>query len=148
MTQVTAFEGADILVKISTTAKGTTLTHYCSINGSRGLTLNTENSSSVLPDCDKPKAPGWKTTRITGLGMSISGAGVAHKADVKVLSDILIAGVSVAGIVEVGGAGGATFSGKFVLTSMAITGERLEDSTFDISLESDGAITTAVIASE
>ena len=77
--------------------------------------------------------------------MSVSGAGVAHKADVKVFADILIAGESVNGTVEVGGSGGTAFTGKFALTSMSVTGERLEDSTFDIALESDGAVTRSVI---
>lgn len=138
MAEATAFVGADILVKISTTADGNTLTHYCSINGSRGLTLNTENNSTVIPDCENPKAPGWKKTRITGLGLSIDGAGVAHKPDVKVLSDILISGESVNGSVEVGGSGGTAFVGKFAITSLSVTGERLDDSTFNIALESDG----------
>lgn len=145
MSEITAFKGADILVKISTGVGDNTLVAYCSINSSRGIGLTAETTGSVLPDCDDPYAAGWKSTNVTGLSLSVSGAGVSHKPDVKVLADLLIAGQPVNGSVEVGGSGGTAFTGKLVITSLNITGDRTDNAEFDIAFESDGEIVTSAI---
>lgn len=144
MAQIDAFQGAAVLVKISLDG-GTTFTHPCSINTTRGITLNTETSSTVLPDCTDPTAPGWSTTRITGLSATVDGAGVAEKGDIKPYADAVVAGVAVQCVVEVGGSGGTSFTGEFAITSWGITGSRLEDVTFDITLQSNGEVVVAAI---
>ena len=144
MAVVDAFRGADILVKLSTDG-GTTHIHYCSVNSSRGVTLNTETTTQNLPDCDNPFDPSWQSMHVTAKSVSVSGAGMAHKPDIAIFSDLWNGGTKIPAIVEVGGTGGVSFSGEFIISSISWTGERLENAEFDISFESDGEIIIANI---
>lgn len=144
MAAVSFFKGSEILIKLSTDG-GTTFTHYCSVNASRGVSLQTDTSTNNLPDCDNPNDPSWTTTDVTAKSLSISGAGTAHKPDLQTFSDFWFAGTKIPAIIEVGGSGGVSFTGTVVLTDLSYTGERLENAEFDITLASDGEITVAAI---
>lgn len=145
MAQVQAFAGHEILFKFDPTG-GNTLTANCAINSTRGIEFDIETTTSALPDCDNPQDPRWRDVRVTSRGVTVSGAGVAHKPSLLALSNMALNGTVVNGIMEVGGSGGVSYAAQFVATGMGLNGDDQENSEFNITFTSKGAVTVAAIA--
>lgn len=145
MALVEAFAGHEILFKFDPSG-GNTLTSNCAINSERGIQFDIETTDQTLPDCDNPQDPRWRSVRMSSRGITVNGAGVAHKPSLLALSNMAANGTIVEGIMEVGGAGGVSYAAKFLATSFELSGNDQENSEFSITFTSTGAVVIAAIA--
>jgi len=144
MALVEAFAGHEILFKFDPTG-GNTLASNCAINSTRGIQFDIDTTTSALPDCDNPQDPRWRDVRVTSRGVTVSGAGIAHKPSLLALSQMALDGQVVNGIMEVGGAGGVSYAGKFVATGFDLNGDDQENAEFSITFTSKGEVVVAAI---
>jgi predicted secreted protein len=145
MAPVKKIAGENLLVQIGDGGGPETFTHDCLINTERGIQFQSDSNQEVIPDCNNPSDPGWKTLNKDGLTATITGAGMLHTPSVETWfnwfnSDdakncrVLLNGVLLAN-------GGGYWAGAFKLTNFEITGPRKQSSTVSVTLVSDGAVT-------
>jgi predicted secreted protein len=138
MAAVDVVNGEMLLVQVEWTAG--VYSHPCLINTERGIAFSSNTSDSVVPDCADPSAPGWVDREVDGLTASISGAGMLDVASVEDWYAWYISGEAKSVKVKIDKTGGSTFTGDFLLTEFAMTGNRKEKATASITLVSDGSV--------
>lgn len=145
MAEIKHASGVKLLVKIGDGASPEVFSTFCTINAERGITFTAGTNDQDIPDCSDPEKIAWVVREKSNLSATITGAGVVNTPDVQEFYDYLISPTSrnVKVIVDVPSSdGGVIFSGKFHLTEFSITGNRGEKQNANISLSSDGAITS------
>ncbi len=129
--------GSDLLLKVGEKAIGHCTTHT--------LTFNSDTKErQVKPEATKAKSAGlWKGKGVTGLSISISAEGLRYYGESEngytELSKLWGAGTSVT--VEAFERGDDTnpyVKGSFVIASLEESSPAQDDTTYSISLESDG----------
>lgn len=142
---VKKIRGRSLLVKIGDAASPEVFTHDCLINTSRGMQLNSETSRTMVPYCDEPDTPSWQDIEVDALSATISGAGTLHTASAEIWFVWFNAGTAKNIRVELNGVlaadGGGYWAGAFKLTGFNFSGDRRENVTVDVTLESHGAVT-------
>ena len=83
MTAVPRVTGSKLLVKIGDGADPEVFTADCLINTSRGIQFQSDTNEFIMPDCDNPDDPAWKSVTKDGLSATISGAGMLYTASVS-----------------------------------------------------------------
>lgn len=146
MAAVPRVTGSKLLVQIGNGATPTEVfAADCFINTSRGIKFTSETNEEIMPDCDNPNDPAWKSVTKDGLQATISGAGKLFTASVEewwnwFKGDI---GKNVRVRIDVlAASGGGYWQGSFKLTEFEVSaGGNKEVCEAQISLVSDGAIT-------
>lgn len=145
MTAVTRVTGSKLLVQIGDGGSPTEVfAHDCLINTARGIKFSSETTEDVMPDCDNPNDPAWKSVSKDGLQATITGSGKLYTSSVeawwtwfkgdigkncRVKIDVLAA------------AGGGHWAGSFKLTEFEISaGGNKENCEAQVTLVSDGAL--------
>jgi hypothetical protein len=134
-----------LLVKIGDAASPEVFTPDCLINTSRGIQFQSDTNEFVMPDCDNPDDPAWKSVTKDGLSATISGAGMLYTASLSEWYTWFNGddGKSILFSVNVLlAAGGGYWEGSFKLTQFEVTSDgNKEQSTCNVTLVSDGAVT-------
>lgn len=146
MASVNGFTGQKILLKIGDGADPEVFTAPILINAERSVNLQAQTNNTVLPDDTDPDAPGFQHINKSGLGLTFTGAGVTHKADMAAVEAWLLSKDPKNVEIEVGGSGGRKYSTAAHLTSLEWTGNRADFATCNLTVESTGVITPAAIA--
>lgn len=137
--------GSKLLVQIGDGASPEVFTHDCLINTKRGIQFSSETNEFIMPDCDNPDDPAWKSVSKDGLSAQISGAGMLYTSSVATWFAWLIGdiGKNVRFNLNVGApAGGGYWAGSFKLTQFEVTSDGNKDeSTCSVTLVSDGVVT-------
>ena len=144
MTAVPRVTGSKLLVQIGDGADPETFAHDCLINTKRGVQFTSETNESIMPDCDNPDDPAWKSVTKDGFSAQISGAGMLYTASVSEWYDWFNSddakNIQFALNVPLA-SGGGHFAGAFKLTQFEITSDgNKEQSTCNVTLVSDGAV--------
>lgn len=145
MTAVPRVTGSKLLVKIGDAASPEVFTADCLINTSRGIQFQSDTNEFVMPDCDNPDDPAWKSVTKDGLSATISGAGMLYTASVADWYDWFNGDDSknIQFALNVPAAsGGGYWEGAFKLTQFEVTSDGNKDqSTCNVTLVSDGPVT-------
>jgi hypothetical protein len=140
MTAVPKITGSKLLVQIGDGASPETFAHDCLINTKRGIQFTSETNETIMPDCDNPDDPAWKSVTKDGFQATISGAGMLYAASIgewwawfdsddakNIRFNVTPAGY---------------WQGAFKLTQFEVTGDGNKDvATSNVTLVSDGAVT-------
>lgn len=116
---------------------------------SRGFNRTAETNDTNVPDCDDEDAPSWLARDVVSLSGEISGSGVLDTAALDVWDDWFQSGLAknCRVVLDVPLAqNGRHWAGSFYLTSFNITAERGAKVNVEVTLISDGAITTVAAA--
>jgi len=120
-----------------------TFTHYCTVNAEREFSLEANVNEDVVPDCDDLEAPGWVSRTVASLSGTITGQGMLNTPDFPEFWAFLVEGVSrncqVVLDVEADD-GGSIVEGRFLLTTLSMSGNRGEKMQGAITLQSDGPL--------
>lgn len=151
MAKATTFNNGDVILQIATDAGGTTFASICGVL-KRQFELTKDTNSFEVPDCDDADAPAWVERAVKSLSSKISMSGMASAEAIPTLNGAFAANASRAVKFRIvgGGTGAGTpdllFSGAYHLTSLKFDTENGGKVQADISLESDGEVTTASVA--
>lgn len=143
MAPVKSMNGTKLLIQISDGGDPAVFTHDCLINAERGIQFSSDRNDEVVPDCDNPDSPGWKSGTVDGLQATVNGAGMLHTTSIKPWFNWLASGeTKVVRIkTDVSAAnGGGYWEGPFNLTAFEITGSRGAKATSSETLVSNGAL--------
>ena len=145
MAPVPSVTGSKLLVKIGDGGSPETFAHDCLINTSRGIQFQSDTNQVIMPDCDNPDDPAWKSVQKDGLSATISGAGMLYTASVKDWFDWFNSdnakNIQVAINVALA-SGGGYWSGAFKLSDFQVqAGGNKEVAEVTVTLVSDGALT-------
>jgi hypothetical protein len=143
-TPVDVLNGEQLLVQISDGASPEVFAADCLINTDRGIQFSSDTTEDVIPYCDAPDTPGWKTLTVDGLQATINGSGKLHTTSVpdwfawytsgeSKNCRVLLNGVALA-------KGGGYWVGAFKLTSFQVTGQRKQKAESSVTLVSDGPV--------
>lgn len=145
MAAVPRVTGSKLLVKIGDGASPEVFTADCLINTSRGIQFQSDTNEFVMPDCDNPDDPAWKSVTKDGLSATISGAGMLYTASVSDWFDWYKGdiGKNIQFALNVPlASGGGYWEGSFKLTNFEVTSDGgKEQSTCNVTLVSDGVVT-------
>jgi hypothetical protein len=145
MTAVPRVTGSKLLVQIGDGGGPETFTHDCFINTERGIAFSTETTESIMPDCDNPDDPAWKSVSKDGLMATVSGAGMLYSASVETWFNWLKSGNTKNCRINLnipGSSGGGYWAGAFHLTQFEIQASgNKETITAQVTLVSSGALT-------
>lgn len=142
------FSGSRMLILIGDGATPTEVfTAPCGLN-TKGLNRSAESSDTVVPDCDAPEDPAWTERETTSLSWEISGAGVLASESVSVWDTWFTSGAARNVRVEVysGANSGRKYTGKAILTTYNLNGERGAKVSVEVTLSGSGELTGAAIA--
>lgn len=110
----------------------------------KGLTISKNLGEVSIPDCDDPDAPYWLSRDVETLSASISGDGVLAAESEDEWNAAAFSTDSVNAKVEIEFSSGTrTFSGAFHLDSFAINAAQGQRVSANISMQSDGIVTSA-----
>lgn len=144
MTAVPRVTGSKLLVKIGDGQETETFAADCLINTSRGIQFQSDTNEFVMPDCDNPDDPAWKSVTKDGLSATISGAGMLYTASVSDWYDWFNGddAKNIQFTLNVPlASGGGYWAGAFKLTQFEVTSDgNKEQSTVSVTLVSDGAV--------
>ena len=145
MAPVPRVQGSKLLVQIGDGAAPEVFAADCLINTSRGIQFQSDTTQTVMPDCDNPDDPAWKSLQKDGLTATISGAGMLYTAslsewftwfnsdnakNVRFLLNVPLA------------SGGGYWQGAFKLTDFQPQTDGNKDvATCSVTLVSDGPVT-------
>lgn len=146
MASVDGFTGQKILLKIGDGADPEVFTAPVLINAERSVNLAAQTNKTVLPDDTDPDAPGYEHINKSGLGLTFTGAGVIHRANMADLEAWWLSKDPKNVEIEVGGTGGRKYSCAAHCTSLEWTGTRADFANCNITVESSGVITPAAIS--
>lgn len=139
MTAVPRVKGSKLLVQIGNGATPETFTHDCLINTKRGVQFSSEKTESIMPDCDNPDDPAWKSVSKDGFQATISGAGMLFAASIGTWWDWYNSDNAKNVRFNVTPAG--YWQGAFKLTDFEVTADGNKDTaTSTVTLVSDGAV--------
>ena len=144
MAAVKSMAGEKLLIQIGDGATPEVFDHDCLINTDRGMSMSSDVTDVITPDCDDPTLPAWKEIFKDGLQISVSGSGVLHTTSVETWFDWMKIDTSknIRIKFDVSAAlGGGYISGAFKLTAFNVTGTRKNNSTCEVTLMSHGACT-------
>lgn len=139
MTAVPRVTGSKLLVQIGNGADPEVFDHDCLINTKRGVQFSSETTDTIMPDCDNPEDPAWKSVSKDGLQATISGAGMLYAASLGEWWDWYNSDDSKNVRFNVTPAG--YWQGAFKLTQFEVTADGNKDTaTTTQTLVSDGAV--------
>lgn len=146
MAAVKHTRGVKLLLKVGDGASPEVFSQYCSINAERGITFTANTNDVDIPDCEDPDLLAWVVREKVNLSVSVTGSGTLNTPDVQEFVDWFESPEprNCKIVVDVPSAdGGVIFTGAFHLTEFTLTGNRGEKMQTSVSLNSDGAITSA-----
>lgn len=145
MTALPRVTGSKLLVQIVDSNSPDVFTHDCLINTQRGIQFASETNEVIMPDCDNPDDPAWKSVTKDGLSVTITGAGMLYAASVETWWDWFKADTAKAvrfNLNLTGAEGGGYWAGSFKLTQFEVSADgNKETATANVTLVSDGAVT-------
>ncbi|WP_334185086.1 phage tail tube protein [Novosphingobium sp.] len=143
MSYIEPILGEKILVKLGDGESPEIFTAPNVINTTRGISFSTSTETDELIDLADQSAPAQTIRRVKSTDTKIDGSGMLDHADVPEWIEWSLSGKirNVQAIV-----GNVIVEGPFVLTSFAITGDRLKSATCDLTLEQAGAVSQKPIA--
>ncbi|WP_421912730.1 phage tail tube protein [Mesorhizobium sp.] len=139
MTAVPRVTGSKLLVQIGNGANPEVFDHDCLINTKRGVQFSSEKTESIMPDCDNPDDPAWKSVSKDGFQATISGAGMLYAASLGDWWDWYNSDDAKNVRFNVTPAG--YWQGAFKLTDFEVTADGNKDTaTTTVTIVSDGAV--------
>lgn len=145
MAAVQHARGVKLLIKVVDDTSPDVFTAFCTVNAARGITFTSAVNEFNIPDCSDPDLIGWLAREKVSLSIGVTGAGILNTPDVDAFfawwksEDSKNCHI----VVDVPAAdGGIIFEGAFHLTEFAITGDRGGKMEANITLASDGEVTS------
>lgn len=139
MPSITPVIGYQMTIAIGNGATPTeAFAHPVVINTSRGIKFTASTESDELVDTVNQALPATTVRRVSATDNTIDGAGMLHASDVKTYLDWMASGTPKNVKVTMGN---ATVTCPYVLTSFAVTSERMKTAECQITLEQAGAYT-------
>jgi hypothetical protein len=144
MAPVPSVTGSKLRVNIGDGASPEVFTADCLINTSRGIKFQSDTNQTIMPDCDNPDDPAWKSVTKDGLSATITGAGRLYTASVSDWYDWFNGDDSKNVQFDLNvplAKGGGYWQGAFKLTDFEVTSDgNKEQSTCNVTLISDGPV--------
>lgn len=141
MAQAKTFRFSDVMILLGNGASPTEIfAAPCGLT-ELGMTIATDTSETVIPDCDNPDDPAWKITDISALQMTLTGQGVLDRTARKAWEDWAFGGVekSVRWMYDVTAAdNGGHYQAPGILTSYQVTAQRGQRATVQIGITLNG----------
>lgn len=141
-----AFKGAKgtkLLVKLGDGNSPEQYLHPCTINAEREFALELNVNESVEPNCEDPDEAGWVVRDGISKSGTITGQGMLNTPDYDDWFDWFDSAVSRQCLVvlDVDAAdGGRIVTGQFLLTQLAMSGNKGERMQGSVTLQSTGAL--------
>ncbi|MGQ3674257.1 phage tail tube protein [Xanthobacter sp. TB0139] len=146
MAKPTTYRGSHLLVKISDGGDPEEFSAPCGLT-TRGLSRTAETNSTSVPDCDDPDAPAWTEAEVGSQSWSVSGSGVLAAESVAVWDEWFASGEARNVQIDLGtGAAGRRYTGRALLTSYEVTGERGNKVQVSVTQTGDGPLVAADLA--
>ncbi|MFG1276553.1 phage tail tube protein [Xanthobacter autotrophicus] len=144
MAKPTTFRGTSLLIKLGDGATPTEAFDFpCGLT-TNGLNRSGETNDVTVPDCDDPDAPAWTEREVSTMSWEASGSGILAAESVEVWDDWFSSGIAKNVQVDVGSVGtGRRYTGRALLTSYNITGERGQKVTVEVTISGDGELVAA-----
>lgn len=140
MARPTTLRGSKLLIKLGDGASPETFAAPCALT-TRSFTRTAGVNEFNVQDCDDPDAPVWTERVKSALSSSLSGSGTLAKESLDLYEAALADRDSRNVLITIDYAvGPRSYSGKYHLTTLEITGE--EDGLIQVSIElqSDGPV--------
>lgn len=146
MTAITQLRGTQLYIKVEDDASPQVYAHPCLINAKRGIQFQSSTKELIVPDCDNPDDPAWSKAIKDALKAKIDGAGMLDNkaATISFYDSWFRAKTPKSVQVWLGTMG--YWRGDFHLTDWGISGDRGENATATVTLDSDGALDSFVAA--
>lgn len=145
MAKPTTAAGTKLIVLLGNEATPEVFAAPCGLN-TGGFNAQADTGESVVPDCDDPEAPAWKERTTTALSRDFTGAGVLAKESLPTWNTWFESGLAKNCKIKIDGVGWITWSGAYLLTGFNITGERGGKLQVEVTMASDGEVTSSVNA--
>lgn len=143
MAKPTTFRGTSLLIKLGDGASPETFDFPCGLT-TQALNRSGETSDVTVPDCDDPDAAAWTEREVSTLSWEATGSGVLADESVTIWDAWFTSGVAKNVQIDVGtAAAGRRYTGRAVLSSYNITGERGTKVQVEVTLSGDGELTAA-----
>jgi len=110
-----------------------TYSHPCSINGDRAIEFTNTYTQSRLPDCDNTDNPDTLVDYPDTRQCTVNGSGVLDQANLQDFMNLHVGGAAVPAKAFMGGSGGQTVTGNFIVESISINATSKENATVSIS---------------
>lgn len=138
MTAVSAIRGTKFLIMIGNGAIPEVFAHPCLINTKRGVKFTSSANKVIVPDCDNPDDPAFQQVIKDALSISVDGSGILDNKQATIeFYDGWWRSPDPKNVQLWLGTLGY-WAGAFVLTNWDISGDRNENATANLSLESHG----------
>lgn len=145
MTAVPRVTGSKLVVQFTDGASPEEFAPDCLINTTRGIQFQSDTNEFIMPDCDNPDDPAWKSVTKDGLSATISGAGMLYTASLPDMYAWFNGDDSRNMRFKVNvplASGGGYWAGAFKLTQLEVTSDGNKDqSTCNMTFVSDGPVT-------
>lgn len=143
MAKPTTYRGTSLLIKVGDGADPEVFSFPCGLT-TNGLNRSAETNDVSVPDCADPDAPAWTERETSALSWEASGSGVLADESVAIWDAWHASGLPKNVQIDVGTAtAGRRYTGRALLTSYNITGERGQKVTVEVTLSGDGELTAA-----
>lgn len=143
MAKPTTTSGTNLLILVGNQATPEVFAEPCGLN-TKGFNGQADTGESVVPDCEDPDAPAWKERTTTALSRDVSGSGVLAKESLATWNTWFESGLARNVKIQIAGVGWITWAGSYLLTGFNITGERGTKLQVEVTLTSDGEVTSSV----
>lgn len=146
MAKPTTFRGTSLLIKLGDGGSPEIFDFPCGLT-TTGLNRSAETSDTSVPDCDDPDAPAWTEREVSTNSWEATGSGVLAAESVAIWDAWHASGLPKNVQIDMGTvAAGRRYTGRALLTSYNITGERGSKVQVEVTISGDGALTAADLA--
>jgi len=143
MAKPTTFKGTSLLIKLGDGASPETFDFPCGLT-TQALNRTAETNDVTVPDCDDPDAPAWTEREVSTMAWEATGSGVLADESVSVWDEWFASGLTKNVQIDVGPAGvGRRYTGRALLTTYNVTGERGQKVTVEVTVTGDGELVDA-----
>lgn len=141
MAKPTTWRGTQLLIKIGNGATPEVLEAPCGLT-STSLNRSADTNDTTVPDCDNPDAPAWTEREVSTLSWEYSGSGVMTPDAAKKWDAWHASGLPKNVQIDAGTAAldGRRYTGRALLTTYNITGERGDKIKVEVTLSGDGEL--------
>jgi len=143
MAKPTTFRGTSLLIKIGDGGSPEAFDFPCGLT-TNALNRTAETNDVSVPDCDDPDAPAWTEREVSTMSWEASGSGILADESVAIWDAWHASGLPKNVQIDVGTApAGRRYTGRGLLTSYNITGERGTKVQVEVTISGDGELTAA-----
>lgn len=141
MAKPTTAAATKLLILVGDGATPEVFAEPCGLT-TKGFNGQADTGETIVPDCDDPEAPAWKERTTTSLSRDVTGSGVLAKESLAMWNTWFESGEAKNVKIKIDGVGWITWTGAYLLTGLNITGERGGKVQVEVSLTSDGEVSS------